>query len=91
MDQFGSPAVFNIGGQDSFKTCIGVLWSCVFFLALGVATVYYFYNYVTRAEPTIQTNLITLDEYPALDLSKDKFFISLVFRENRNFKSMDYF
>lgn len=91
LDQFGSPAVFTIDGNDSFGTVIGVLWSLLFLVLLLLSFFYYGKIYHLHEDPDVQTSLITDGSVADLELSKYNFFVSFQFREDgRPIESKEY-
>ena len=88
LDQFGSEAMFNVGGEDAHKTLVGVIWSCVFLLGLLGSLSYYFYLYAWRINPGVVVNYFKEDVHPTIDLSSHNFFLSFYVKDKGAFKPL---
>lgn len=82
LDQFGQPAIFNIGGEESFKTNLGVLWTIILLFVLIYAMIYYFLNYINFKNPDVTTQTLRLDTFPKINLGEHDFFVSFVYRDD---------
>lgn len=82
LDQFGQPPIFNIGGSDSFKTNIGVFWTLLMLATILYAGIYYFIRYVSFKNPDITAQTLQLQTVPPINLGKNKFFVSFVYRDD---------
>lgn len=82
LDIFGQPPIFNIGGEDSFKTNLGVFWTFLLLVILFYSMIHYFINYLSNKNPDLTTQTLRLDKPPQINLGKNGFFASFVYRDD---------
>ena len=83
LDIFGSKPIFNVNGEDKFKTIMGVLWSLLMIFVLFSGLIYYFLIYIRSQNPDVATQIIRTDKYDPIDLGASDFFISLAYRRSQ--------
>lgn len=78
LDIFGTPPSFNIEGEETYKTSLGVLWTFFLFLIITGTALYYFINFINFKSPNISSQIISLGEFPKLDLPGKNFTFAIV-------------
>ena len=91
LDLFGQPPLFTIRGDNAFKTHLGTLSSIVFLSILFYSLFHYFIIYYEYRDPDISTQSVKTDTYQAIDLGKQDFFISFLYRDSKKFATLKGF
>ena len=79
LDFFGGSATLKLNGEDSFKTCVGVIYSLLFIGSIAAASYYYGDNYLKNASPTVQYLSKTLSKQPVLNFGQKGLFFYTMF------------
>jgi hypothetical protein len=72
---------FNINGNESYKTGIGVFLSFGVLGLLLLVFIYYLLSYLDTTNPAIATKILTLSNYPDIYLNGFDFFIALILKD----------
>jgi hypothetical protein len=73
--------VFNIKGEDKFKTMFGTFWTIVLIAAILGSFYYYFTKFLDTSNPSVTVTKLADSEYPTVNLTRDNFFFSIYFTE----------
>jgi len=77
FDLFGSPVAFNIGGDESYKTVIGCVWSIVMLMSLIVTTGYYSLVFYQKSDFSVTSKIIVQSEFPHINFKENEFMFSI--------------
>ena len=59
FDMFGSPVSFNIRGDQTYKTIIGLFWTIVMIISVTGAFVWYFLIFLNRNSVEVTSTIIS--------------------------------
>jgi hypothetical protein len=64
FDTFGSPVIFNLGGKNTYGTCVGFLWTLGLYGCLLGILAYYFQQFLDETNPKSTSTVLGLSEFP---------------------------
>lgn len=89
IDIFGSNVQFNIGGEETFKTYLGFIWTIILVVLMIAATVYYIIQWADTSNVTTTTSLLLSDQFPKFDLNSEGFYMTMVVKKDDKFVKLE--
>ena len=77
FDLFGSEVQFNINGDESFKTILGVFWSILMVASMGFAIAFYLSIYYYKSDVDVTQINDVQDEFPMLNFTEKNYIFSI--------------
>lgn len=91
LDQFGSPIFFNIRGEDTFRTWVGVCWSLIFVIVLFAVSFHFLEQILSLKGPEIETANLFRASGEKINLMDVNYMISIQFRERGLFRKFNFY
>lgn len=89
LDLYGRSPTFLIEGEDSHGTRFGCLLSLVVIVIMTGISGFYIWRFFVRGESSVAETQIAEEEFGALNLTSSKFFMSIVYKNEKG-KTLTY-